>query len=844
MFSGKMEGRFRLFIARTKASNRCVHSSMSSTPQPRVLCAYVCVGRGSSVISFLAVLLSFMHTAYDSFFIPRPPSPPLLGRPLLDVLTKKSPRKRLHSRAANGVDGEPALPWLMAGGTMQHPVVLDEATATRLGYGASCVMAPAHAVRASPRRWGDDGVGDGRRRRQQPWPPANGGGAAAAAAAAATAATASDDGDEGASASGAAIPEVGGYFRMWSNYRMALEGHATGVQVGTLLPPVLDMARTVADSFRRRWAAGGQYPERVLARVRLAEGGNGRAGGDGDSGSEGAGSLSGEAAAASVAAGGGGGLNAVEVDARAREAGVKRDAERRWREIAESASPPGGRRRRGEAASGREGDKKGGSDDLEVVGGRDGGEGEGSEEDQQDAREQPPSAGLRQVLSRLDGLDSGALVERALEDHLHGEGGQADAPSDAAAAAAASEESPGKPPPGGDQNGPGRGLGTDGLGGAVEHNPTGGSLTATAGPDDDAEETDAPVAAAGVGTSTLTRPQDADTSSESGRDGGAAAAAAAAAAGVGIQTPAEEKFMLPGWHYLALSGRTLSMDFRWTDMDLVLMQDPTARLGRDTGKNVLALRSSGALTVSSSGVGESVDVQLRDASLLPCFYTNEAAGSSVEGGLSSSGASRRNGSGRSGDGGGPAQRLALILGGGERPLAAVDRTWLGQGLVTAGSRPLLEPFTLQFGYGTVVARAAPEGRGTDVMDGRYRRSSALSGGGYQDSEAEREGEEEEEDDGGGLVVPSPAMRGLDGEEDGTAEGSMHEDGAEKADKNRLLVDQQQPSIAGEFVHGVFRVAVSEVRLLGGARRTSTADNEVATVEIMVRKSPVLSRLAV
>ncbi|CAN0527184.1 unnamed protein product, partial [Ectocarpus sp. 12 AP-2014] len=31
------------------------------------------------------------------------------------------------------------------------------------------------------------------------------------------------------------------------------------------------MARTVADTFRRRWAAGGEYPERVLARVRLAE---------------------------------------------------------------------------------------------------------------------------------------------------------------------------------------------------------------------------------------------------------------------------------------------------------------------------------------------------------------------------------------------------------------------------------------------------------------------------------------------------------------------------------------------------------------------------------------------
>ena len=702
--------------------------------------------------------------------------------------------KRLHSRAANGVDGEPALPWLMAGGTMQHPVVLDEATATRLGYGSSCVLAPADAVRASHRRWGDDGVGDGRRRRRS-WPSAGG----------------SDDDDEGEST--AVVPEVGGYFRMWSDYRMALEGHATGVQVGTLLPPVLDMARTVADSFRRRWAAGGQYPERVLARVRLAERGNGREGGGGEADG-----------LAGTAAEGVGSLDETEAGSRAREATLDRDAERRWRKVAESVSP--GERRRGVAASGREGDGDRRDDGEGERGGRSG------SDDQDQLEQQPPPAGLRQVLSRLDGLDSGALVERALEDHLHGEGEHGDAPDDAASASGT--------PSGSDQHGSGGGRGAGGVDDAVEDNLSGGatsvdaaalsaaldgSLATAGGPEDLGDDDSVEAAAAATATSTLTRSQDEDASSESGRDG--AAAAAAAAAGAGIQTPAEEKFMLPGWHYLALSGRTLSMDFRWTDMDLVLMQDPTARLGRDTGKNVLALRSSGALTVSSSGVGESVDVQLRDASLLPCFYADEEGGRGEEGGGVSSGVARRNGSSGSGSGGGPAQRLALILGGGESAMAAVARTWLGQGLVTADARPLLEPFTMQVGYGTVVARAAAEGRGTDVMDGRRRRSSALSG--YDDSEEEGGG-----GDGGGLVVPSPAMRRREGEGDDA--GSMHDEdcGAESRERNGL-VDQ---SVAGEFVSGVFRVAVSEVQLLGAKRN---ADEEVATVEIMVRKSAALPR---
>ncbi|CAN0497923.1 unnamed protein product, partial [Ectocarpus sp. 8 AP-2014] len=147
----------------------------------------------------------------------------------------------------------------------------------------------------------------------------------------------------------------------------------------------------------------------------------------------------------------------------------------------------------------------------------------------------------------------------------------------------------------------------------------------------------------------------------------------------------------------------------------------------------------GTLTVSSSGVGESVDVQLRDASLLPCFYADEGGGENF-GSVSSPAAAAEAG----GDGGVPAQRLALILGGGESALRAVARTWLGQGLVTADSRPLLEPFTVQVGYGTVVAQAAVEGRGTGVTDGRRRRSSALSG--HDDSEDD---DDDDEDDGDG-----------------------------------------------------------------------------------------------
>eukprot|EP00904_Undaria_pinnatifida_P013773 jgi/Undpi1/9526/HiC_scaffold_27.g11982.m1 len=147
---------------------------------------------------------------------------------------------RMHSRAANGVDGEPALPWLMAGGTVQYPVILDEATATRLGYGSTCILGPIGAV-TLPQGGGSADLG-GRELSE-------------------------DSGGE----SEDTTPEVGCTFRMWSDYRMALEGHGSNVQAGTLLAPVLDVSRTVADTFRRRWASGGQYPERTLARVRLAE---------------------------------------------------------------------------------------------------------------------------------------------------------------------------------------------------------------------------------------------------------------------------------------------------------------------------------------------------------------------------------------------------------------------------------------------------------------------------------------------------------------------------------------------------------------------------------------------
>ena len=241
------------------------------------------------------------------------------------------------------------------------------------------------------------------------------------------------------------------------------------------------------------------------------------------------------------------------------------------------------------------------------------------------------------------------------------------------------------------------------------------------------------------------------------------------------------------------------------------MQDPTAQQGRDTGKNVLALRSSGALTVSSSGAGESVDIQLERATLLPCFYryTDEAGGEASGPAAEANGVSAAAAAPpiRELERGideecdtrdvGPALRLAQLLGGGQSALMAVERTWLGQGLVTADSRPLLDPFTVQIGYGTVVARATGGGRESGTTDGR----GVLSG---NDSE--------------GGVVRSNTEKG---EGRGNTE-SVHEE--ENEDEGGLNED---------IVAGVFRVAVSEVQLLAASatRRGST------TVEVEVNIGP-------
>ncbi|CAN0286113.1 unnamed protein product, partial [Discosporangium mesarthrocarpum] len=87
-----------------------------------------------------------------------------------------------------------------------------------------------------------------------------------------------------------------------------------------------------------------------------------------------------------------------------------------------------------------------------------------------------------------------------------------------------------------------------------------------------------------------------------------------------------EKFMLPSWHYLLLSGRQFKLDFQWSGLDLLLLQDPRASFNHGGGTNVLALRSSGRLDVSSSGAGENISASLSDACLLPCVYAGAGAG--------------------------------------------------------------------------------------------------------------------------------------------------------------------------------------------------------------------------
>lgn len=646
---------------------------------------------------------------------------------------------------------------------MQHPVVLDEATATRLGYGSTCILGPIDAV--SPRPGGDRAGERGRGR---------------------------GNSDDGGGESESAIPEVGGTFRMWSDYRMALEGHGSNVQAGTLLAPVLDVARTVADSFRRRWASGGQYPERTLARVRLAEKEDAESEeqlltprGNGDETYE------------TYAHGGNGGQRpldpgmaesaegpetvALEV-ARAEEIrrggsevmedvpSMRREGNARQREENES---------QGDAVNAGEEGEKEGEREEEGMGVE---EMEGEEtEDSSDEELQAPHGGLRQAFSHLDGLDSETLVERALED-LH----------DKQEHRLRSSLSSGRMDPGGDLTDVGlESIGRSGTG--VDETALGVSSAALdVSPPDPVSLLVTADATTGDSLTMVTVSGDPEDEDGTGAAARLAPGSASPVEGA-MQTPTEDVFMLPGWHYLALSGRSLSIDFQWSNLDLVLMQDPTAQQGPDTGKNVLALRSSGALTVSSSGAGESVDMQLERATLLPCFYryTDEA-------GIDQDGDTPDVGS---------VQRLAQLLGGGPSALMAVERTWLGQGLVTADSRPLLDPFTVQVGYGTVVARPTGGGRRSGTTDGR----GVLSGN---------------ESDGG--VVLSNTEKG---------EGRGSADPAHEEDE-----DEDEGGLNEDPVAGVFRVAVSEVQLLAAAatRKGNTTVEVEASIGIIMLKNTCYS----
>lgn len=659
----------------------------------------------------------------------------------------------MQSRAANGVDGEPALPWLMSGVTMQHPVLLDEATAARLGYGSTCMLGPARAVIVP-----GDGCGS-RRRGDAP-------------------------GDTDAVEGEDAVPEVGGTFRMWSDYRMSLEGHAGNVQAGTLLTPALDAARTVADSFRRRWASGGQYPERVLARVHLAERGasdedlppppsEGRDVGDSrgraDSG------MPPEKEEGMID-------NTVG-------SGTARVDKRRARKMSEGGGsplkPPDG------VASPSTGGSDGGGADPEENG---------------EGKDMPAGGGLRNVFSQLDGLDSGILIERALED-LHEEDSQSRMPLSSTLGGVVDEGAGSRAERQGRLSSIISDIHTD-----VEADAAGVIAALECPPVPAAVDAESLSAALGKSTrESLVVPSDAADQAD--------AETVRAATLVGTETaspeggsmnsaPTAEKFMLPRWHYLYLSGRALSMDFRWSNVDLILMQDPNARQGRDTDKNVLALRSSGALTVRSSGTGESVDAQLEGASLLPCFYTAE--GDEEEGVPSETdddAASTRFGSRVGKDGArdvDAAPRLALLLGGGSQALAAVARTWLGQGLSAADSRPLLEPFMVQMGYGTVVAQASLDGHATGVTDGRGLLEGRRS------------------DDGGIRSRMRNAKEGLEAESESEEEGENGEGLARQG-----TVDQRG---SGEMVAGVFRVGVSELQPLvaqPGLKGLATIEVEVS-----------------
>lgn len=635
---------------------------------------------------------------------------------------------------------------------MQHPVVLDEATAARLGYGSTCILSPARAAATGVNSGGE---GDG----------AIGGGGGPAKGGAV-----SDD-----------IPELGGTFRMWSDYRMSLEGSASNVQAGTLLPPVLEVARTVADSFRRCWAAGGQYPERKLARVWLTER---RREGDDHAGH-----------GIADAEGGNGETPAVATVAPTERPAA---AKQRWRKIAGVVS------RAGQAVAFRSGRAPGAGARLRE-------EGEGSQsalgtEREEDGSSTPPqdrrlsgsrrstNSSFRQALSRLDTLDTGTLVEEALED-LHDEEGILSLSSAASGEGGVTRR--GRQSRGGSfhsdlQRGPEETLATREGVALVGTAPSGAGEDAIVAPDNMNDD-----------------PADA-----------VVEVAEAEASEAGTQRPIAEKFMLPGWHYLYLSGRSMSMDIRWTNLDLLLMQDPTVPSARDSGKNVLALRSSGTLTMRSSGPGESVDVQLERASLLPCFYSDEEGEGGTVGpqpdsdplwndsrrdevenvlgspeGVSVAAQGWHGGErgleelvNRVGGVSRSARCLAELLGGGDRVLAAVRRTWLGQGLVTADSRPLLKPFSIQSGYGTVVAQSSREGHGTGVAAGGHVIRGDENGQVAQDSAC-----------GAGVhALASDVDRGVDDEEEHGVQGGRVGDIGD-----------------GEVAAGVFRVAVSELQLLAG-----------------------------
>lgn len=670
------------------------------------------------------------------------------------------------------MDGEPALPWLMAGGSLQHPVLLDEATATRLGYEAPCILAPAKIVFAP-------GDGSGVRGR-----------------------VGSVDGGDGVE-NDEVIPNVGGTFRMWSDYRMAMEGRAEHVQASTLLSPVLEFARTIADSFRRRWASGGQYPERILARVRLVErtaAGHDRSRSPPPSPNRLVRENSARLSSSSHSSG---------VPKAGEEAAVTRGSlgpgrigisERREGEVTGALSPVDGvqeREGRGEwsAASALRGDGSG-SEDVEAEGSATSaarGDGSAVEDVERDGQREvqavsPPPCVLRHALPRLDELDSGALVERALEDLQEEE----NRPMLLTSPEHVGAEEPSSVK---ERMGSLRGALSEGLAdvgveapevaaslgilpaGAVD-DP--GSLSATLGSNLDdltaASDSAEPADEEAVEEATLV-------GAENGPSEGDLEADA---------PPTTEKFMLPGWHYLFFSGRSISFDIRWMELDLVLMQDPTARQGRDSGKNVLALRSSGALKLDSNSVGESLDATLDSVSLLPCFYT-ESAGDQVRG------EHEKEEEGPLGTD--SARRLALLLGGNGRISTLVARTWLGQGLVAAGSRPLLEPFTVQVSFGTVVvAQAVRGGRGTGTTDARKRRASL------------------------GSFTGDDYDRSTEGRTDW--EGANAEDMKERDRVQKGKADSQG---SGEMVGGVLRVAISELQLLTGRARLK----ESSTVEIEV-----------